>query len=385
MPTLCLADLLVVLLWHAAFPGCLHSFLAPSSLTFLLQQEICCNGHFLLPSLGLLRHHFFRCQLLSLFVDHIPVLALASVISGRNNFSSLASSIRAYPHPAHKPSFTVRRLTSTFISHKQAPLLFSPQAWEELLIKKNCSALSLSSSPFFNKDFLLCRAGPNLAIVLLDLLPTRMVKIALCSLMHTISGSSFSHLCGKQGLCFHALSNTMGIPSLWQPPVTHCIGACLGRRRGREGKVHRVFKKLLSLPLNTFFDTPQHRPSRGTQCKPPGPLPQPPPAISRGVLQPGFLQECRELHRMLSDIALQSETEGVLLSGKPKSASKNWEFGWYPAPSVQLCFSHCPAVSFPLGWVVGKVRFLPSPRALLFQTAPCFAVGCVLPPLCDYP
>lgn len=179
-----------------------------------MQQEICCNGHFLLPSLGLLRHHFFRCQLLSLFVDHIPVLALASVISGRNNFSSLASSIRAYPHPAHKPSFTVRRLTSTFISHKQAPLLFSPQAWEELLIKKNCSALSLSSSPFFNKDFLLCRAGPNLAIVLLDLLPTRMVKIALCSLMHTISGSSFSHLCGKQGLCFHALSNTMGIPSL---------------------------------------------------------------------------------------------------------------------------------------------------------------------------
>lgn len=101
----------------------------------------------------------------------------------------------------------------------------------------------------------------------------------------------------------------------------------MGRRRGREGKVHRVFKKLLSLPLNTFFDTPQHRPSRGTQCKPPGPLPQPPPAISRGVLQPGFLQECRELHRMLSDIALQSETEGVLLSGKPKSASKNWEFG----------------------------------------------------------
>jgi len=136
MPTLRLADLLFVLHWRVTFPGCLHSFLAPSSLTFLLQQEICCNGHFLLPSLGLLHHHFFRCQLLSLFVDHIPVLALASVISGRNNFSSLASSIRAYPHPAHKPSFTVRRLTSTFISHKQAPLLFSPQAWEELLIKK---------------------------------------------------------------------------------------------------------------------------------------------------------------------------------------------------------------------------------------------------------
>lgn len=30
---------------------------------------------------------------------------------------------------------------------------------------------------------------------------------------------------------------------------------------------------------------------------------------------------------MLSDIALQSETKAVLLSGKLKSASKNWEFG----------------------------------------------------------
>jgi len=48
----------------------------------------------------------------------------------------------------------------------------------------------------------------------------------------------------------------MGIPSLWQPPVTHCAGACLGRRRRREGKVHGVLKKLLSLPLSTFFDTP---------------------------------------------------------------------------------------------------------------------------------
>lgn len=383
MPTLCLADLLVVLLWHAAFPGCLHDFLAPSSLTFLLQQEICCNGHFLLPSLGLLRHHFLRCQLLSLLITSLcwlsPLWYQAEIIS--LHLQALLEPIPTLPINLHSLSGGWLPRSSAISKHL---CYFLPRLGRNSSLKKIAVLSPFLPALVLTKTFFCAGQAQILPLFCLTCCPPGWLKLP-CALSCTPFLGLVFHVCGKQGLCFHALSNTMGIPSLWQPPVTHCIGACLGRRRGREGKVHRVFKKLLSLPLNTFFDTPQHRPSRGTQCKPPGPLPQPPPAISRGVLQPGFLQECRELHRMLSDIALQSETEGVLLSGKPKSASKNWEFGWYPAPSVQLCFSHCPAVSFPLGWVVGKVRFLPSPRALLFRTAPCVAVRCVLPPLCDYP
>lgn len=178
-----------------------------------------------------------------------------------------------------------------------------------------CNALSLSSSSCFWKGSHLNTAGQNPVCSLLDLQDGWDCPMVCC-----VSGSSFSCLCCKQGLCSCVLSSTVEIPSLWQPPVTHCMGACLGRKRGREGKVHRGFKKLLSLPLNALFDTPQHHPL-GEWCTNLTDL------YSSLQLWPGFLQECRELHRMLSDIALQSETKAVLSSGKPKSASKNWEFG----------------------------------------------------------
>ena len=107
------------------------------------------------------------------------------VISGRNNFCSLASFVRASPHPAHKPPFTVGRLTSTFINHKQAPLLFSPRAWEELLIK-NVQCSPLSSSLCFQKDWTL--QAKILSVVCQT---HRMAKIILCSLVSVSLGLVF--------------------------------------------------------------------------------------------------------------------------------------------------------------------------------------------------
>lgn len=149
MPSLCLADFLFILHLHVSFPGCLQSFLASSILTCFYYSRI-----FAAMVISLAHHldySIITFSLLALFSLRWPHPCAGSrlfVISGRNNFSSLASSIRAYPHPAHKPSFTVRRPTSTFINHRQAPLLFSPRAWEELLIKNvQCSL------PFFQPLF----------------------------------------------------------------------------------------------------------------------------------------------------------------------------------------------------------------------------------------
>lgn len=190
--------------------------------------------------------------------------------------------------------------------------------------------------------------------------------------MYPVSGSSFSCLCCELGLFSCALNSTAGIPTLWQPSVTHCTGACLGRRRGREGKVHRDFKKLLSLPLNTLFDTPQHLPSKGVLCKPHRPLLQSP---ALAWLSPGIQGTTEDAFRYCITVWNQ----GSAFEWKTQVSLK--ELGiWLVANSaVQLWFSHHSALAFLLGLVPRRVRFLLSPRVLLFWTVQHFTVRCILP------
>lgn len=82
--------------------GWLHSLSASSILTFLLQQELCCSGHFLCPLLRLPNHHFFFAGSFLSVRSHPCAGSHLFVISGRNNFSLLASSNGGCPHPAHK-------------------------------------------------------------------------------------------------------------------------------------------------------------------------------------------------------------------------------------------------------------------------------------------
>lgn len=157
-----------------------------------------------------------------------------------------------------------------------------------------------------------------------------------------VSGSSFSCLC-KQGLCSCVLKGTVGIPSLWQPPVTHCMAACLGRKRGREGKVHRDFKKLLCLPLNTLFDTPQLCPLGEMMPKPHRPLLQPP---ASALLSPGMQGTTQNAFRYCITVWNQ----GSAFEWKTQVSLKELRT-WSVANSfyVTLLFtSPCPPFSFRL-------------------------------------
>lgn len=151
------------------------------------------------------------------------------------------------------------------------------------------------------------------------------------------------HVCVVSKGCSCVLNSTVGIPSLWQPAVTHCLGACLGRKRGREGKVHRDFKKLLSLPLNTLFDTPQHRPSGGMLCKPHRPLLQ---SLAPAWLSPGMQGATQNAFRYCITVWSQ----GSAFEWKTQVSLK--ELGiWSVANSfyVTLLFtSPCPPFSFRL-------------------------------------
>lgn len=185
----------------------------------------------------------------------------------------------------------------------------------------------------------------------------------------SVSGSSFSCLCCKQGLCSCALNSTAGIPSLRQPPVTHCTGACLGRRKGREGKVHRDFKKLLSLPLNTLFDTPQHRPSGGALCKPHRPLLQPP---APAWLSPGMQGPTQGAFRYHVAVG----NRGSAFEWKTQVSLKEWGI-WLVANSscVALLFtSPCPPFSSRLSPEESQVLAFSKGFTLLSSAVFCHQV-----------
>lgn len=120
------------------------------------------------------------------------------VISGSNNFFSLASPTSAYPHPAHKPSFSVRRLLPPSSATSKHLCYFLLGLGRNSLLKM-CNTLSLSPSLCFWKDSPLNTAGQNLVSSCWTLF-SKMTKTVLCSYCVSVSGSSFSCLCCKQGL-----------------------------------------------------------------------------------------------------------------------------------------------------------------------------------------
>lgn len=168
MPNLCLVGFVFIPHLHITFPGCPHSFLAASIFMFLLQQELCCNGHFLSPSLGLLHRHFsFAGSFLSVVITSLCWLSSLWYQAEIIFLHSQAVSEPIPTLPINLHSLSGGWLPPPSTTSKQLCYFLLRLGRNSSL--KMCNALSLSSSPCFEKDSPLNTAGQNLVSSLLDL------------------------------------------------------------------------------------------------------------------------------------------------------------------------------------------------------------------------